>query len=515
MNKNFKNIFLVAMFLSVPAVLNATFSGREGTVRLNGMGETGVGLVDDISSIYSNPAGLGEIYVTEVMAEYGQKYVGLDSEVGLSESKLGMVYRVKEGMGIGLGGWLFGAGELYKEGEFKIGAGIKLNKKLRLGGMLKIMSVSYGDTPYNEINEVFDEGTGKMGIGIEIGGKYGLTEKIDVGLAVRDLTQPDMGLKYEDKVPMDIVAGAGYRINNLTMVGLDYEQRSDKNRISLGMEKWIREFAIRGGIGIGSSKYMRLSAGFGYEGKRMGIEYGFWYPLSGIKEMYGTHHIGMGYRFGESRILKLVKEVDNSDEAQKMYLEAQMNIEKEEYGRAYEVLGRALKLDKKNEEIKMSYVKMKVVGSRIKIVTRENLLLQRSLSLGIKKYLEGDSRKSLDYLVYAYSVSEEPGIKGVIEDIEKESGISLDSEGIVLSWNLADQKVNQAMNRFRDKKYDESVKLFEEVLELEPDNITALKRMGSAYYMLNRMEQAGKVWKRALELDPKDDKIREMLNKIK
>ena len=62
---------------------------------------------------------------------------------------------------------------------------------------------------------------------------------------------------------------------------------------------------------------------------------------------------------------------------------------------------------------------------------------------------------------------------------------------------------------FRDGKYDLTIQHCREVLALEPDNVLALKQLGSAYHMLGRKQQAREVWKKALDLDPNDSVLKQ------
>ena len=58
------------------------------------------------------------------------------------------------------------------------------------------------------------------------------------------------------------------------------------------------------------------------------------------------------------------------------------------------------------------------------------------------------------------------------------------------------------------------------MLEVEPENVLALKRLGSALYCLGKaenkpdvLEQGRAVWKKAVKLSPDDQEIKEFLEK--
>ena len=51
----------------------------------------------------------------------------------------------------------------------------------------------------------------------------------------------------------------------------------------------------------------------------------------------------------------------------------------------------------------------------------------------------------------------------------------------------------------------------QEVLLLDPDNVIAYKRMGSAYKEMGLMDRALECWKKALSLDPADEFTRSLV----
>jgi tetratricopeptide (TPR) repeat protein len=80
--------------------------------------------------------------------------------------------------------------------------------------------------------------------------------------------------------------------------------------------------------------------------------------------------------------------------------------------------------------------------------------------------------------------------------------------------NIVDQKLFAALNYIYEGRYDLTVEECSIVLELSPNNILALKRMGSAYFLLGKKSQAEKVWKRALKLTPNDEELKGFLRSL-
>ena len=55
----------------------------------------------------------------------------------------------------------------------------------------------------------------------------------------------------------------------------------------------------------------------------------------------------------------------------------------------------------------------------------------------------------------------------------------------------------------------------QDVLDLEPNNATALEIMGSAFFLMDQKDKAVAVWRRVLEIDPNNRSVREFLQSIR
>jgi len=67
--------------------------------------------------------------------------------------------------------------------------------------------------------------------------------------------------------------------------------------------------------------------------------------------------------------------------------------------------------------------------------------------------------------------------------------------------SLVDQKLTESLMAFKQGKFDRVIALCQEVLGLEPNNLTALNRLGSALYVMKDYQKALTVWQRAYELE--------------
>lgn len=72
---------------------------------------------------------------------------------------------------------------------------------------------------------------------------------------------------------------------------------------------------------------------------------------------------------------------------------------------------------------------------------------------------------------------------------------------------------NMGFNYFKAQKFDEAIKNFTKVLEINPKNITALKIRGAAYATINDFDKAISDWEKVIELNPDDTTVKDWLNK--
>jgi tetratricopeptide (TPR) repeat protein len=76
---------------------------------------------------------------------------------------------------------------------------------------------------------------------------------------------------------------------------------------------------------------------------------------------------------------------------------------------------------------------------------------------------------------------------------------------------ILDHKKEMALRQIYDSKFYLAAKELEEVLRLEPQDIVALKRLGSVYLQLKDYKQARRTWQKAAELSPEDEQLKEYL----
>jgi tetratricopeptide (TPR) repeat protein len=99
----------------------------------------------------------------------------------------------------------------------------------------------------------------------------------------------------------------------------------------------------------------------------------------------------------------------------------------------------------------------------------------------------------------------------------KKQGINLGSpnlkaEDVAKNLGVVDQYLTSALNNIYERAYKRAAEECDIVLALDPKNLLALKRQGSAYYLLNDIPQAIASWKKATQVAPNDKELKGFLD---
>ena len=78
-----------------------------------------------------------------------------------------------------------------------------------------------------------------------------------------------------------------------------------------------------------------------------------------------------------------------------------------------------------------------------------------------------------------------------------------------------DQKVFDARQAILEGKYDIAIKKCQDILDINPNDITSYKIMGSAFFLLDDHVRARKLWAKVLDLDPSDKEISEFMKQLR
>lgn len=136
---------------------------------------------------------------------------------------------------------------------------------------------------------------------------------------------------------------------------------------------------------------------------------------------------------------------------------------------------------------------------------------QTFLRKGAIMYVEGhDLRGAVNSLRYAYNKNpKDEKLLRLLNVVEKDAHVAEITRrvGGPEQFTWIDQKVYDARQSVYEGHYDAAIRRAQDVLDLEPNNLTALEILGSSFYLMDQKQKAIAVWKRVLELDPHNKQV--------
>ena len=312
--------------LSSDNYCEAAFKDSGWGTRPAGMGGAFAGVADDANAPLWNPAGIGQVKQYEANFMYARLFTGLKLYAGEDTTTLGLNYfsficPSKRAGVFGISWANFNSTHLYKEDTFTLSYARKINDftprlvpVIFLGLNLKYLYHGYILDERTKDDPVFKDGNSKGAFTADLGTliKPQKDSPLSIGLSLKNVTQPDVGLdktdyKLEDKVPLEMRIGfayqfGGYRVLNILNItgfrpAFDFTYRDKDINYHLGIEtRFSSVFALRMGYNL-----QEVTLGLGLNhlmGEVFGIQfdYALIWPLE-IEGTSGTHRVSLGVRF--------------------------------------------------------------------------------------------------------------------------------------------------------------------------------------------------------------------------
>lgn len=163
----------------------------------------------------------------------------------------------------------------------------------------------------------------------------------------------------------------------------------------------------------------------------------------------------------------------------------------------------------------------KTLGERLQrvteiVATAPGTKPWRKAAIGLSGYVARVDDLTLAYNGLRYARELDPGEKRFARLLELvlAADPTLTKDAIPDGAGILKYKRDLALNRIQDGRYLEAVVLLDQVLALEPSDLTSLKRQGSAYFMLKRYPRAEAAWTRALQIAPNDAQLKKFLSRL-
>lgn len=274
----------------------------------------------------------------------------------------------------------------------------------------------------------------------------------------------------------------------------------------LGAEYWVVNFAaLRIGF-EGEQGIRETSAGFGVKYKDYGFDYAF-----ALHDLGLSHRVSGSWRFGPSV-------TQNREALVRRYMQEGMEAYRQgNFLLAFNKLEEALSIDQSNKDVMKMNNRMQAIVGFIQAALGESEEMV-SIRKGVAGYVESDDKTAINAFRYAYYKNpENMKLLALLNKVEKDAGVQITSpyKEDVVGFTIIDQKIYDSRQAIIEGKFDQALVKCQEVLNLEPNNVTALEIMGSAFFMMDQPDKARQVWMKVLELDPTNKVIPEFLNQLR
>lgn len=538
----------LAALLAAPA--RAAFEDVDAGPRAAAMSGAYGAQSEGVSSIFYNPAGI--IGTTRYEAALAQQklFMGLSDGSSLSRSAIGFGAPLEFGGGkywgtAALGVDTLSLDSLYSETRLRIGWAYPLKENLWFGAAIARMSLTYGSDQYTAVNPVLQSAKGASGMGLDLGVIYSM-DPLDLGFSIQNANEPDLGIKYANKVARKITMALALKKAaftwdaDLSVIGSDLKVRSGAE-VPFMRDTFGDKVLARGGLSFGSRDYRALSAGFGYRSGIYRIDYSFAYPLSGLAGTTGSHQLGVTVAWGDARgplanradqytreeaektkpsgagqgaggdgemvVKKTAPTKYEVDKANKILNEARLTLRNGAYEETLKSLKKADDLlmgtDPAAHELMIKVAAVTAIFPDASAATERDDIVRKA----VNRYTENNTDSVL-YGTYARQKwPRDVGIVRLYGLVARDFPQTASELRILPGITIVDQLLQDALDFIRTGRFIQAISKLQQVLQLEPDNIPALTRMGSAYWAMEKKDLAKKNWQRVLDLDPNNKEV--------
>jgi tetratricopeptide (TPR) repeat protein len=313
-----------------------------------------------------------------------------------------------------------------------------------------------------------------------------------------------------DRLPLTIRIGNAYSLlNDRIILAADLNSsRASGFGWNVGTEYWAtRKFAFRLGIENRDGEISETTGGFGFGLGKLNLDLAF-----GISELGMSQRFSLGYKFGKSA------ESNRDKEVERLIKSGNAAFAKGNYAQAVAKLEAAFSVDPSNKNLKGMIDKLNGIAGSIPAATGDGEV-DRLVRQGVAAYVAGDLTTAYDSLRTAFE--QNPSNQRLMNFTNRVARLA--GQPIVepprnsvsgARWTLVDQKLHDGLQAIYEGRYDVAINKCEEVLRIDPSNVTAIGRMGAAFFLLGEKEKAIKLWKRALELEPNNETAIEYLKQL-
>ena len=199
------------------------------------------------------------------------------------------------------------------------------------------------------------------------------------------------------------------------------------------------------------------------------------------------------------------------DEGRRLYIEGDYVSSRDVYNRIFNENPTDVDLKKiiakLNETIR--------IVQKVSMEGKEFDMIRKALSHYISH--DGNLKTAIAASWYAVQLSPNNDLAYVIRNFFeiKFPSVVVSMEPPVRDMDIIDQYLFAALNHIYEGRYDLAIQECTIVLDLQPNNVLAYKRLGSAYFAIESKEKARESWERALTLSPDDRELKKFIKDLR
>lgn len=358
---------VLTVFAAAAGTTSANFLKIASGARTRGLGETFVGISDDVHSMYWNPAGLATLKNNEFSFLY-TKWL-----VDMSYQNVQYAHPVKFGidtyhtLGFGFYNLSYGKIKGYDEGGTPTSDPQASSWALSLSDAFTIYSADDLKTHFGvnvkyitERLHSYSASAVSLDSGIFVKKGYWA-----FGAAVRNIGTPLTFVKESYPLPLNLAIGSSFKKNLFGLedpfiAAIDINFPNDSEIIAnFGLEYWVVNLlALRCGYKTGQKIGSGLRLGLGFRMNIVQVDFAY-ADYGGLGD---TFHAGLTLKFGTPLKLRITSQPAAVEESTKLYNNAKMLYEQGRFAEAIVELNHLLEIDPTNhaalELMKKSYEKL-------------------------------------------------------------------------------------------------------------------------------------------------------------
>lgn len=280
------------------------------------MGGAFTAIGDESDGLLVNPASIANLKhnaeshqsAQQLSATTARLHVGLSDETSITQNLISYAYSQPMRGALGFLWKRLNAGGLYSENYLLVGVsksyglGTKELRRISLGGAVKLLNWDTAPT-IGADDAVVEDLPGRSRFALDVGMIFRPSPKIPIALALQNLNTPNIvstNSLVTENLPLQVMLGIGIVAKNSTW-GMDLVFKESEVDVKVGIESrfYKDSVTLRGGFRLENLAWgTNLTIGGGYRPfPSLRIDYGFLFPVGGIRDTWGSHRFSVVYDF--------------------------------------------------------------------------------------------------------------------------------------------------------------------------------------------------------------------------